>query len=161
VAGAVAATVFSAARAGQFWPIAAATGLAGVAWTAVCARRRRSGHAWLGAAALVAAYTVSLLGGVDAVDAWAAGYAALVLLVGEAGHAAAGAPDLEIAEAAVLRHHARTLAVAVLAGFGVAELLLAAAGAGGRGGPEATALGVAAAAAALAVLAVAGRRAAV
>jgi len=124
-----------------------------------CAARRQADPVWLGIAGLGAAYTVALLGNVDATDAWAAAYGALLLLTAELAHAAAGAPDLGVADAATRGRYWRAVAVALLGGFGAAELLLAAASSGGRAGAEATALGMPCAAAALALLAVTARRA--
>jgi hypothetical protein len=150
--------VFCAARASTWWPLSAALGVAGTVWIARCARRRVPALLWLGVAALGLAYATALVSDVEPVDGWAALYAALLLLVAELGHAAAATPDLDIADPATSGRYLRALAVAVIGGFGVAELLLAAAGAGGSGGAEVTALGVASATAALALLAAAARR---
>ncbi len=152
--------MFCAARAQAWWPLAAALGVAGTAWLLRCALRRQPGPLWLGVAALGVAYAVALAAGVDPVDPWAALYAALLLLTAELAHAAAGLPDLDpgVADAASRGRYLAALAAAVAAGFGVAELMLAAAESGGTGGAEVTALGTAAAAAALALLATTARR---
>jgi hypothetical protein len=158
-AGAAAlATVFCAARASTWWPLSAALGVAAMAWIVRCAQRRAPALLWLGVAALGLAYATALVSAIDPVDVWAAAYAALLLLVAELGHAAAGTPDMEVSDPATRGRYMRAVAAAVVGGFGVAELLLAAAGAGGSGGAEVTALGVACAAAALALLAATARR---
>jgi hypothetical protein len=138
--------------------VSALLGVFGAAWVARCAVRRDAARARLGVLGLGAAYAVALAGNLDPVDLWAAGYGALLLLVAEAAHAAAGLPDLGAADAATRGRYSQAVAAAVLGGFGVGELLVAVAGSGGSGGAEITALGVAAAAAALAVLALAARR---
>jgi len=152
--------VLCAARSDVWWPLSGGLGLAAVAWLVRCTWRRDV--AWLsaGIGGLAVAYAVSLVAAVNAVDAWAAVYAALLLLVTESAHAAAGAPDQGFADPATRGRYALAAGVAVLAGFGVAALMLAAAGSGGAGGAEVTALGAASAAAALALLAATARRAA-
>lgn len=159
MAAAVVATVLGAARAGAWWPASAAAGAAGTAWIARCGVRRDATTVWPAVAAVGAAYVVALLAGVDAVDTWAAGYAALLLLVAELAHAAAGVPEPGIADAASRVRYSRVAVAATLGGFGAAELLVAASSSGGSGGAQVTALGVAAAAGALGVLAAAARRA--
>jgi len=150
--------VFCAARSDVWWPLSGALGLAATAWLVRCMRRGDVSRLWPGIAALAVAYAVSLEAAVSAVDTWAAVYAALLLLVTEAAHAAAGAPDLGVADPATRGRYAAAVGVALPAGFGVAELMLAAAGSGGTGGAEVTALGAACAAAALALLAATARR---
>lgn len=151
--------MFSAARAGTWWPLSAALGAAATAWIWRCVAQRAPALVWLGVAALVVAYAIALTSDVPVVDVWAAGYGAVLLLLAELAHAAAGAPALEPADSATRGRYLRAVALATLAGFGVAMLLLAAASAGGSGGAEVTALGGAAAAAVLALLAAAARRA--
>jgi hypothetical protein len=155
---AAAVTAGSALRAGAWWPLSAGLGAAGMAWLTRCALRRdASAPLWPGIAGLGAAYTAALLGNVGATDAQAALYAVVLLLAAELAHAATGTPDLGRADRASRVRYSRTLAATLLAGFGLSELLLAAAGSGGSGGAQVTALGVAAAAAALGLLTVAAR----
>jgi hypothetical protein len=150
--------VFCAARSATWWPLSGALGLAGTAWIARCIQRRAATLLWLGVAALALAYAVALVSDVAPVDVWAAAYGAALLLIAELAHAAAGAPDLDVADPASRGRYAAAVAMAVLGGFGAGMLLLAAASAGGSGGAEVTALGAACAAAALALLAAAARR---
>lgn len=133
-------------------------GGSGAAWLARCGLRDDAARVWLGVVALGAAYAVALLGGIDPVDGWAAVYGALLLVVAELAYAAAGLPDLGVADSATRGRYSQVAAAAVLAGLGLAALLVAAAGSGGSGGAEISALGVAAAAGALGLLALAARR---
>lgn len=151
--------MLGAVRAGAWWPVSAAAGVAGTVWIARCGLRRDAASVWPGVAAVGAAYVVALLANVDAVDTWAAGYAALLLLVAELAHAAAGMPEMRSADAASRVRYSRVVLAAMLGGFGAAELMVAASSSGGSGGAQVTALGVAAAAAALGVLAAGARRA--
>ena len=153
MASAAAAALFCALRAGMWWPLSGAFGAGGTLWIA-----RRASHAWLGIAALATAYAVALAGNIESLDLWAAPFAALLLLTAELAYTAAGEPDMESADPATRGRYLRTGAVAAIAGFGVAALMLAAASSGGSGGAEVTALGIACAAAALGLLAAVARR---
>ena len=142
-----------AVRSGTFWPLPVLLGIGACAWMARCVSRRDTARLWLFLLPAGGAYAVSLLAAVDPPDAWAALAGAALLAAAELAHSAAGLPDLDVADRDTNVRYRRAAAIAVVGGFGAAELVLAAAASGGTAGPEATALGIACVCAALALLA--------